>query len=300
MADDPTPGRAAIARRFADLWQSLVKDGDAKRSGQDRRILLDQVRNALDRGLVGLSDEAVSIIGNTFSVETVIRRGERTTVHRARHRDLGSRHAIKTLNPDHADDPVARRLFLQEAATGLSLRHRHIAATQILLRLEDGRPALVMEWCQSSLADRLAISALPSDDIKRIAIALLEGLSALHDQSIVHCDLSPANILFADDRPESLRVADFGIALRAGQRHGDLDIGFAGQVHFAAPEQKDGAAVDPRADLYSAGRILLLLLENATEVATAELRHLAEHLSRDKPDERPEHAKAALRMLGGL
>ncbi|WJH42156.1 serine/threonine protein kinase [Aliirhizobium terrae] len=169
---------------------------------------------------------------------------------------MGTLHAIKTLNADHADDPVARRLLLQEATIGLSLHHPHLVAAQILLRLEDGRPALVMEWCTSSLADRLSNGPLQLNDILLLTRSLLEGLSAVHAHSIVHCDLSPDNILFADDGVESLRIADFGIALQSGHRHAELDIRFAGQAHFSAPEQKDGGPVDARTDLYAVGKIL--------------------------------------------
>jgi type VI secretion system protein ImpN len=291
---------ATIADSFAALWRSLVRDGEADRPGDERRILVDQVRNALDRRENRLSKNPVSIIGNTFSLEAFVHRGEMTSIHRARHRDLGTLHAIKTLNPDHADDPVARRLMIQEATIGLSLRHPHIAATQTVLRLDDGRPALVMEWCPSSLADRLSSVPLPHDEIRTVTIALLQGLSAIHARSIVHCDLSPANVLFADDAMESLKIADFGIALQSGHRHADMEIRFAGHQHFAAPEQRDGGPVDPRTDLYAAGQILSLLLEGCDDPAATDLRRLANSLSQPAASDRPENAKAALRMLGGL
>ncbi|SFB15068.1 type VI secretion system protein ImpN [Rhizobium sp. NFR07] len=304
MADEPKPavpaGMATIADSFATLWRSLAKDGEADRPNDERRILIDQVRDALDRGENRLNENRVSIISNTFSLEALVHRGEPTSVHRARHRDLGALHAIKTLSPDHADDPVAHKLLLQEATIGLSLRHPHVAATQILLRLEDGRPALVMEWCRSSLADRLSNGPLPPEDIRALAKALLEGLSAIHARSIVHCDISPANILFADDTMDSLKIADFGIALPTGHRHKDMDIRFAGQAHFAAPEQKDGGPVDPRTDLHAAGKVLSLLLEGSDDPADADLRRLADLLSQPASEDRPENAKAALRMLGGL
>jgi type VI secretion system protein ImpN len=304
MADEPKPAMpsdmAAIADRFSALWQMLIRNDEADRPEAERRILVDQVRDALDRGEARLGRDPVSIIGNTLSLEAVTYRGEFTSVHRARHRDLGTLHAIKTLNLDHADDPVTRRLLLQEAAFGLSLRDPHIAETQMLLRLEDGRPALVMEWCRYSLADRLLNGPLALDEIRTLVKALLEGLSAIHAQSIVHCDLSPADILFTGEGVESLKIADFGIALQAGHRHADLEIRFAGRPHFAAPEQKDGGSVDARTDLYAAGQIISLLLEGCGNSAAIDLRRLANSLSQPVASDRPENAEAALRMLGGL
>lgn len=298
MAGDPD--FADIQKRFTDLWQSLLNDDGGKRSDEDRRMLIDRVRDALDRGESRLRDAPVDIIGNTFVIEERRAGGRFTEIFHTRHRDLGSLHAIKTLHPDHADDPIARQLLLQEAEIGLALRHANIIQTQTLLRLDDGCPALVLEWCENNLADRLAPTSNSLDDVRLIIAAILEGLSAIHDRGIVHCDLSPANILFAGPSPESLRIADFGIARRLDEAHRNLDISFAGHPDFAAPEQKGGMAIDHRADLFAAGRILSQMLRNCGDADAIDLHALAGRLSQPLPQDRPENAKAALQMLGGL
>ncbi|MDP9837041.1 type VI secretion system protein ImpN [Neorhizobium huautlense] len=294
------PGFADIQKRFADLWQSLVHDDGGRRSDEDRRMLIDRVRDALDRGEHRLSEASVDIIGNTFVIEERSAGGRLTEIFRTRHRDLGSQHAVKTVHSDHSHDPIARRMLLQEAEIGLALGHPHIIQPQILLRLDDGRPALVLEWCENSLADRLASTPSSPDEIRVIMTAMLEGLSAIHERGFVHCDLSPANILFAGQSSDTLRIADFGIALRSGEAHRDLDISFAGHPDFAAPEQKEGGVIDHRADLFAAGRILSLMLRNCGDAEAIDLHALAGRLSQPLPQDRPENAKAALQMLGGL
>ncbi|MEB2844183.1 protein kinase [Rhizobiales bacterium RZME27] len=294
------PGFADIQKRFADLWQSLVHDDGGRRSDEDRRMLTDRVRDALDRGDSRLREASVEIVGNTFVIEERSAGGRLAEVSRTRHRDLGSLHAVKTVHSNHSDDPIARRMLLQEAEIGLALRHPHIVHTQALLRLDDGRPALVLEWCEHNLADRLRSTINSLDDVRRIMTAMLDGLSAVHDRGIVHCDLSPANILFTGPMPEDLRIADFGVALRIGEAHRNLDIAFAGHPDFAAPEQKDGVAIDHRADLFAAGRILSLMLRNCGDADAIDLHALAGRLSQPLPQDRPENAKAALQMLGGL
>lgn len=298
MAGDPDYGD--IKARFASLWQSLAQDDVGKRSDEDRRMLIDRVRDALDRGENRLRDAPAEIIANTFVIEERLAGSRMTEIVRARHRDLGSRHAVKTLDPAHADDPIARQLLLQEAEVGLMLRHANIVQTQALLRLDDGRPALVLEWCENNLADRLASTSSSPDEIRGIMTSLLEGLSVIYDHGIIHCDLSPANILFAGQSPDTLRIADFGIALRLGEAHRNLDIAFAGHPDFAAPEQKDGLVIDHRADLFAAGRILSLMLRNCGDAEAIDLHALAGRLSQPLPQDRPEHAKAALQMLGGF
>ncbi len=294
------PGFDDITKRFSALWQSLTRTGDAWRSGEERRLLTDRVRDALDRGESRLSDMPANIIANTFTIENKVHDSALTRIHKVRHRDLGSLHAVKTLHPDHADDPVSRRLFLREAEMGLSLRHAHIITTQALLRLQDGRPAIILEWCQGTLADRLASGAISVDDISKIMIGILEGLSAIHEQSIVHCDLSPSNVLFSGEEGDTVKIADFGIALSRDENHHVLDLRFAGNRHFAAPEQKEASVMDHRADLFAAGRILSSMLQVCDDAEAISLHALAGHLSQPLPQDRPENAKAALRMLGGL
>lgn len=291
---------AEIKKRFSDLWQSLVQAGADRRSDDDRRMLVDRVRDALDRGESRLREDQAEIIANTFMIEERFAAGRFTQLIKTRHRDLGTPHAVKTLDPDHADDPIARRMLLREAQIGLSLRHPNIIGTQALLRLDDGGPAILLEWCESNLSDLLNSTAIAIDAVRAIMTDLLEGLSAIHEQGLTHCDLSPANILFAERSGNNLRIADFGIALKSGETHRDFDMSFAGQSDFAAPEQINGGMVDHRTDLFSAGRILSFMLLNCGDAEAIDLHALAGRLSQPLPQDRPETAKAALQMLGGL
>lgn len=301
MPVDQTAEEPELARRFADLWHVLLNDGRSRRTGENRKLLLDQVRDALDRGDSRLAERRQDIIANSFVLEEQLHDGSLTQVHRARHRDIGSFHTIKMLQPKHAHDPLARQLLLREAKIGLSLRHANIVATQVLLRLDDGQPALVFECCEKTLAARMVEERFSASDIIATMQGILSGLLAIHGQAIVHGDLSPSNLLCNGQKLETIMIADFGIALEAGHRQSELDIRFAGQPDFAPPEQKEGKELDCRADLYAAGRIMTLLLENCSNPdRTAGLYELACRLSRPRAEERPENAKAALLMLGGL
>ncbi|SCB58911.1 type VI secretion system protein ImpN [Rhizobium aethiopicum] len=287
-----------IARRFSHLWQALNHGADRPHSPETRQILIDRVRDALDRGEARLSDTGSEIVANSFVLEALVHDGAATQVYRARHRDLGTLHAIKVPRPDHADDPVLRKLMLREAEVGMKLRHPHIVGMQTVLRLADGRPALVMEWLRNRLADRLQEKPLSPDEVISIMTSVLSGLVAVHSAGFVHCDLSPLNLLFADGDLSSLKIADFGIAIETGCRHGQLDLAFAGQPDFVSPEQMAGEPLDRRSDLYAAGLLLSLLLRHC-DGEGEELPALARRLSQRNAEDRPENAKAALHLLGG-
>lgn len=299
MADDMDSKLDEISSRFSALWKALVHDGPRMRQLESRRILLDRVRDALDRGESRLTTRSINIIANTFTLEKLVYEGSVVQVFRARHRDLGTWHAVKVLRPDQAHNPIARRLLLREAEAGLLLRHPNILLTQALLRLPDGRPALVLEWCDSTLSNRLAQRRLSVADITGIMNSVLSGLAAIHERSIVHCDLSLSNLLFNGEDLLSLKIGDFGISIETGKRHGELDIVFAGHAAFAAPEQIAGQSVDSRTDLHAAGRLLLFLLSHCTGPinATEGLREFALELSAQNPEERPRNATIALLEL---
>lgn len=82
-----------------------------------------------------------------------------------------------------------------------------------------------------------------------IAIQMAQGISAAHQQNIIHRDIKPQNIIISMDG--KVKVADFGIAsaVSAGKR----DEKAIGSVHYISPEQAKGERVDARSDIYSLG-----------------------------------------------
>ncbi|MCR4316540.1 MAG: serine/threonine protein kinase [Planctomycetes bacterium] len=80
--------------------------------------------------------------------------------------------------------------------------------------------------------------------ISRICRAL-----AYAHEWIVHRDISPENILI--NNQGVAKLTDFGIAVAAD----DADQGFAGKLHFMAPEQLGREQVDGRADMFALGLV---------------------------------------------
>ena len=71
---------------------------------------------------------------------------------------------------------------------------------------------IILEYCSG--ADLFSIlekdKKLPEDSVKKFAYELLEGLSYLHSQGIIFCDLKPCNILMNEFC--KLKLCDFGLA----------------------------------------------------------------------------------------
>jgi serine/threonine protein kinase len=202
--------------------------------------------------------------------------------------------------------------------------------------LEHRTPFLVYEYVPGGdlthyLARRVAQLGRPlnADEVLGLVVQVCEALAFAHTHGLVHRDLKPTNVLVDGD---ALKLADFGLgslaAARAAQvsRIGATTIDFltaadqaslfrgAGTPLYMAPEQKRGAAPDPRHDLYSLGVMWFQLLAGdvsrelhpgwAKELA-ARYRVPPAHLALLERcvgwlDERPKDAAELLPLLRGL
>lgn len=77
--------------------------------------------------------------------------------------------------------------------------HPHILTCYQRLDLADGRPALVLERCTSTLYDTLRnIDARHVRDVVAIGIKLAGALETVHRAGVLHCDVRPRTVLVSD------------------------------------------------------------------------------------------------------
>ncbi|MEU9884633.1 protein kinase [Sphaerisporangium sp. NPDC051011] len=119
--------------------------------------------------------------------------------------------------------------------------------------LED-RPYIVSEYIDGPTLQQVVEGEGPLEGarLRRLAVGTLTALTAIHRAGVVHRDFKPSNVLLGRDGP---RVIDFGIA-RA------LDAvatgsGVVGTPPYMAPEQLEGAQVEPPADLFAWGSTMV-------------------------------------------
>jgi type VI secretion system protein ImpN len=287
-----------LARQYAALWAVLNQDGGRQRDDREIHLLVNRVRDALDRHLEQISQSEPQFIANSFAIEETIYRSEHVEVIGLRHRDLGICFAMKTLPLLCANDVVAKDMLLREARVGMSVMHPNVIRTHMVLRLPDGRPALIIDRMRESLSDRLEAAPLSASNTVDLMRGLLTGLGAVHAAGIVHCDIAPGNILFECDGFGNAKLADFGIALPKGESHRNFDIQLAGNTDFAAPEQLAGGKLDERSDLYACGRLMEQLLYRCTDTpAAAALKKVSERLLDKDQEKRPATAGQVVQML---
>jgi serine/threonine protein kinase len=179
---------------------------------------------------------------------------------------------IKKILPDLAQDTDFIQRFIEEAQIAIKLSHGNIVQVYEV-GMVDNEYFLALQYVEGqdlrSLINRCRErkERLPPDLCLLIVREIANGLAYAHRKTdetgqhldLVHCDISPPNILVSWEG--EVKIIDFGVAKSAIQRaQKDETIGF-GKFGYMAPEQLiRGAVVDRRTDIYSTGVILYELL----------------------------------------
>jgi serine/threonine-protein kinase len=177
--------------------------------------------------------------------------------------------AIKLCHEHLRNNKTFASMFLEEARLAARVRHPNVVAT---LDVSAGDPLyLIMEYVEGESLSLLARRArrrgshLPMEVSLRMMMDALAGLQAAHEcvgpdgrpLGLVHCDISPQNILVGVDG--TARITDFGIARAAAHLPEDGGV-IKGKLAYMAPEQISAGPITQRADVFSAGVVLWELL----------------------------------------
>ncbi|WP_299616877.1 protein kinase [Pelagibius sp.] len=204
--------------------------------------------------------EVGTLISYTYRVDALLARGGMGEVYRTTHTEIGTEHAIKIVRPDLANDEKIMELFRREASVLRTVREDAIVGYDGVLRDEEGRVYLVMEFVDGpSLSSYLQDRILTPQEVRDLRDRLARGLAAAHDKGVIHRDMSPDNIILGQGELAQAKIIDFGIAKLADSSATTI-IGddFAGRYAYASPEQIGlyGGQVDARSDIYSLGLVL--------------------------------------------
>ncbi|MDX2010210.1 MAG: serine/threonine-protein kinase [Myxococcaceae bacterium] len=203
---------------------------------------------------------------------------------------LGTRVAIKFLDPEPNADATRLKRFLQEARVAVEVNHP--GAAQLLDAGHDevtGSLFLVFEYVEGKdvrevLQDE---GRLTFDEARDICIQTAEVLAFAHARGIVHRDIKPENVRMRRDLGGArVKVLDFGIARLVNQGAVRLTAEgmLAGTPRYMAPEQIRDLPLDARTDVYALG---LLLFEMLSGVPAFDGKNLSQVLLRQMNEPLP-------------
>ena len=178
-------------------------------------------------------------------------RGEELDSFEAWSTDRHCRCFIKTLRPDYATDPAARRHLRQEAQILLALSHPHIARAYEFVQPADGAAPLLV--CENLIGATLGYlleteGRLGHADLGNLGQQLCSALRYLHERGFLHLDIKPSNIIASYGLA---RLIDFSLARPPGHvRRG------VGTLGYMSPEQAVGGELGTATDVWGLGATL--------------------------------------------
>jgi serine/threonine protein kinase len=187
---------------------------------------------------------------------------------------LGRPVAIKVLLDEHVGDPNAHARFAREVHVGALLGSHPFVVTLHDAGAWAGRPYLVMELLEGSVAERRDV---PEALALRWLAQAAEALEFAHANGIVHRDVKPANLLL--DARGDVRLGDFGVARDPRATQLTLPGHVVGTPGYLAPEVATGEAATPAADVYSLAVVARELLGDRPELDRALSRNPADRPS---------------------
>ncbi|MEZ5988219.1 MAG: serine/threonine-protein kinase [Planctomycetota bacterium] len=214
-------------------------------------------------------------------------------VFKARKQSIGKLYAIKFLK---LDDHAVRTQVLAELETVklfAGVDHPNLVSIEDK-GMVDGIPFIVMGFAgEETLKHRLEEGPLGEEEALRVFVQVARGVQALHEHSLTHFDLKPANLFL---RGEVVRVGDYGLSKLVTESCMSLTFG-RGTPYYMAPEMLTRRG-DQRSDIYSLGVILFECLTGTVPfTGDSEWEVLEGH--RDRPVEFPDSVPVRYRRVLG-
>lgn len=230
----------------------------------------------------------------TYEPLKIIGAGGFGVVFLCRHRHLGENVVVKAIHPQGLDRTLDE--VFTEAQVLRKITHPAI------IKLWDcgyadpaskSHPYLVMEHFDGlTLEDHVRRHGIfDVDEFRPIALSLLQALSAVHSQGILHRDVKPANVLIRREGLDwEVKLIDFGLAVGIKAVRHTLQGSIAGKtttrarsvvgtLEYASPEQlgkTPEVSVGPYSDAYGFGKTCYYALLKTPEPDDEERRTLPE------------------------
>ncbi|MDP8237728.1 MAG: serine/threonine-protein kinase [Candidatus Hatepunaea meridiana] len=257
-----------------------------------------------------------------FEIGNQIYVGQVATAYPAVQKGLDRKVLLKVLHPQWIKDEELVERFIREGKAMAAIDHPNVVRVYECGK-EDDVPYLALEWIEGrNLADKIAAGPLSQQEVHKIAESILNGLSAVHSQEMLHRDLKPDNILIGNDN--RVILADFSLAgfeqLSGLTGHGAI----VGSPAYMSPEIVEGEPASVKSDLFGVGVVLfealigsnpfaaddpMVSLDRVRSVIPPKLKELSQFsleiaclvdsLLERNPDNRPADAAVALAILQG-
>jgi calcium-dependent protein kinase len=200
-----------------------------------------------------------SNIRDSYQLGKVFGHGHFGTVRVAKHKITGKKFAVKTIEKKKVMKDL--HVLKREVEILQNLDHPNLIVT--FATYEDPKYLhIVTELCTGGelLEKLIAKTRYKEREAALIMRQILLAVNHLHEHGICHRDLKPENFLFAStEKNADLKLIDFGLANKFGNKFWDLMSSVVGTPYYVAPEVLSGG-YGPQCDIWSVGIIMFMLL----------------------------------------
>ena len=174
--------------------------------------------------------------------------------------------AVKAMLPELARHSDFRAMFLGEGQIVRSIDHPNVVKVHEVSE-DRGILYMAMEWVEGDslrtlIKEAKRRRAIPAEMAVKIIADTAAGLHAAHElrgwdgelRNIVHCDISPHNILVGLDG--QAKLVDFGVANATAHTELEGNDRIKGKFGYMSPEQASAGKIDRRSDVFALGIVL--------------------------------------------
>ena len=199
----------------------------------------------------------------SYYVEDIIAQGVYGRVFKCRQLGNGEKRAIKVVRQDYYTLGKRECEILNEISTLdpdknnlLKVIHNFKYKNNICIVSD------LMDETLAQFSIRRNFKPLRMSELRLITQQMLVALDTLKGIGVVHADLKPDNIMFADRKSKDLKVKliDFGLAMRVNQIRRGICVQ---NLTYRAPEVILGLPIDESIDMWALGCILFLLFSGS-------------------------------------
>ena len=176
--------------------------------------------------------------------------------HKAGPEGWQKRVALKRILPHLSHQPDFVTRFLDEAQLAARLCHANVVQVYdfgvdgdvyyLAMEYVDGEPLEALIRRAAELAQPPSLS-----EAVTLLLGACAGLHHVHEQGIIHRDVTPSNLLLSWDGV--VKLTDFGIAKLEARATQTQTGALNGKIAYMSPEQALAQPLDRRTDIYSLG-----------------------------------------------
>ncbi len=235
--------------------------------------------------MIGIYNWLLHALQEEFDVRRLLKQSPRGSVSLIRHKATGKRFIL--------------RRTVGSAEVYCKLLHYNCCFLPQIMEVAAGQDEVLVleEYIEGDTLDYLLQGGvLTAEQTRVIVTQVCQALWVLHTMGAVHRDVKPENIIL---RGQEAVLIDFDVA-RMYKPKLPADTEVLGTVGFAAPEQFGLSQSDARADIYSVGVLINVMLTGrhpSKQMADGRFGRIVERCTRVNPQKRYKNVQRLMAAL---